>query len=83
MAYAGIYCCIHVYYVRTCAWKPLQNLLDGGEVIIRLNKLDQTIEEEKSGKRKREKRNQGRLDLGVMILEDSECHAEFEVYLED
>ena len=55
----------------------------GGEVIIRLNKLDQTIEEEKSGKRKREKRNQGRLDLGVMILEDSECHAEFEVYLED
>lgn len=55
----------------------------GGEVIIRLNKLDQTIEEEKRGKRKREKRNQGRLDLGVMILEDSECHAEFEVYFED
>lgn len=54
-----------------------------GEIIIRLNKLDQTVEEEKSGKRKREKRNQGRLDLGVMILEDSECHAEFEVYLED
>lgn len=54
-----------------------------GKVIIRLNKLDQITEEEKRGKRKREKKNHSRLDFGDMILEDSECRAEFEVYLED
>lgn len=37
---------------------------------------------EEREKEKRKKTN-GRLDFGDMILEDSECRAEFEVYLED
>ena len=33
--------------------------------------------------KEKRKKNHSRLDFGDMILEDSECRAEFEVYLED